>query len=231
MKKRVFSILIVVIALLITSTVVLADKPTGFDSQGNETKWADTFNGNGQVCTKIQDGVLYTSDGELLTTGFSDWGYNYQGHIFNGAYCDYHPVYRPGGANHEWCMANYGDVDLVMKWNDAWLSNVDCTDDGLLDRHYGLDSYIGSGAWTTNHMWGSYMLDGQTCNWDYFVKIIAAPADATLVNGVWYAAGGTEIGPAIWGSFAIIQEFDNDPCSGGHILYYQSPDHTGFGGW
>jgi len=38
------------------------------------------------------------------------------------------------------------------------------------------------------------------------VKIVAAPADATLVGGLWYAADGTEIGPAIWGEFATIQE-------------------------
>ena len=46
------------------------------------------------------------------------------------------------------------------KWNDAWLSNKDCDGDGLLDRHYGLDSYRGSGAWLTNHQSGEYEVDG-----------------------------------------------------------------------
>ncbi|MGD2252599.1 MAG: hypothetical protein PVF70_06760 [Anaerolineales bacterium] len=80
-------------------------------------------------------------------------------------------------------------------------------------------------------MMGSYESDGRTCHWEYFVKIIAAPADATNVGGVWYAADGTEIGPAIWGAFALIQEFQNDPCEGKHDVLYFSPDHAGFGGW
>jgi len=92
--------------------------------------------------------------------------------MFNGRYCD---SYRDA----DWCQPN-ADVDLLMKWNDAWLSNVECDDDSMLDRYYGFDSYIGSGAWTTNHQSGSHEDDdGQTCNWNYFVKIVAAPADAT----------------------------------------------------
>ncbi len=35
----------------------------------------------------------------------------------------------------------------------------------------------------------------------------------------------------IWGAFAIIQEVENDPCAGVHGLQYNSPDHSGFGGW
>ena len=185
----------------------------------------------GGTCTTIQDGTLLTSAGEVITPGYDQWGYNYQAHLFNGMYCDYHPVYRPGGASHEWCQTYYGDVSLLMKWNDAWISNKDCDGDGLLDRHYGYDSYIGSGAWETNHMWGTYELDGKTCKWDYFVKIIAAPEDATLVDGIWYAADGTEIGPVIWGEFATIQEVENDPCAGINGVLYLSPDHPGFGGW
>jgi hypothetical protein len=218
----------------------------------------------------------------------------------------------------------------MMKWNDAWLANVDCDGDGLLDRHYGFGSYIGSGAWLTNHMWGSYLhladewslvfvrddgaefphtwsntslsdgqftgdgvsglhsytfvgtLDGNNlsfvatyghtlpgytytaegsvladgslsgtwqgsngrygtwysttgalsnCEWDYFTKIVAAPADATTSGGVWYAADGTEIGPVIWSQFATIQTVENDPCAGIEGIQYISPDHPGFGGW
>jgi len=119
-----------------------------------------------------------------------------------------------------------------MKWNDAWLSNKDCDGDGLLDRHYGYDSYIGSGAWLTNHQSGEYVgEDGEICKWNYFVKIVAAPEDATLTDGIWNNADGTEIGPEIWGSFAIIQEVSNDPCSGEHGAQYISPDHAGLGNW
>jgi hypothetical protein len=175
------------------------------------------------ACTTIQSGELMTSDGEVITPGYDQWGYNYQAYMFNGGYCD---AYRDAA----WCQP-WIDVNLVMKWNDAWLSNKDCDGDGNLDRHYGYDSYVGSGAWETNHQSGTYKMDGVVCEWDYFVKIIAAPADANQAGGVWYSADGTEIGPAIWGDFAIIQQVENDPCAGVEGLQYSSPDHSGFGGW
>jgi len=118
-----------------------------------------------------------------------------------------------------------------MKWNDAWISNTDCDGDGKLDRHFGFECYIGSGAWETNHQSGEYEEDGKTCKWNYFVKIIAVPADAELVDGIWYNADGVEIGPEIWGSFAIIQHVENDLCAGIHGMQYTSPDHSGLGGW
>jgi len=196
---------------------VMAGKPTGVDSQGNEVAWEEDAD-----CTKIQDGVLLTSGGEVITTGYDIWGYNYQAHMFNGGYCDaYH--------NAAWCQP-YKDVDLMMKWNDAWLANVDCDGDGLLDRHYGLPSYIDSGAWLTNHQKGNYEQDGKICQWEYFTKIVSV-TNATLLDGIWYAADGTEIGPAIWGEFATIQSVYNDPCGDFHGIEYLSPDHAGFGGW
>jgi hypothetical protein len=155
--------------------------------------------------------------------GFDQWGYNYQAHIFNGKYCD---SYRDAA----WCQP-YKDDELMMKWNDAWLSNKDCDGDGLLDRHFGYTSYIGSGAWLTNHQKGSYEENGKTCKWVYFIKIVAAPADATKTLGVWYTATGTEIGPDIWGEFAIIEEINNDPCAGFHGKLYGSPNHAGLGNW
>jgi hypothetical protein len=92
--------------------------------------------------------------------------------------------------------------------------------------------YKGSGAWETNHLFGTYTLeDGTVCEWNEFYKIIAVPEDATLTNGVWFNADGTEIGPNIWNEFAIIMDVWNDPCAGEHGVYYTSPDHAGFGGW
>jgi hypothetical protein len=176
------------------------------------------------ACTTIQSGELLRSDGVPIVVGYDEWGYNYQAHMFNGTYCD---AYRDAA----WCQP-YKDDYLMMKWNDAWLSNKDCDGDGLLDRHYGYPSYIGSGAWLTNHMRGIYTgVEGETCKWVYFVKIVAVPEDAELRDGTWYAADGTEIGPVIWGAFAIIQEVINDPCAGLHGLQYLSPHHAGFGGW
>jgi len=178
--------------------------------------------GNKEECTTIQSGELLASDGTVITTGFDDWGYNYQAKLFNGYYCD---SYRDAA----WCQP-YKDVSLIMKWNDSWLSNKDCDGDGLLDRHYGYDSYIGSGAWLTNHQSGEYEdEDGNICNWTYFVKIVAAPEDAYSEEGYWYTADGEEIGPAIWGAFAIIMQVENDSCAGINGVQYLSPIGPGFG--
>ena len=165
-----------------------------------------------KTCTTIQSGDLLASTGEPLVLGYDEFGYNYQAHMFNGRYCDYDRV--TGGS--------YCDIELMMKWNDAWLSNKDCDGDGLLDRHYGFESYIGSGAWCTNHMRG----EDDGVKWTYFVKIVAAPADANLVGGIWYAADGTEIGPVIWGSFAVIQRVES-----GIGAYDVSPSGPGLGKW
>ena len=173
-------------------------------------------------CTTIQDGELETTDGRIITNGYDGWGYNYQAHMFNGFYCD---SYRDAA----WCQS-YKDVRLMMKWNNAWLSNKDCDDDGLLDRHLGFDSYIGSGAWLTNHQSGEYTDEaGNGCNWNYFVKIVAAPADATKENGVWHASDGKEIGPVIWGDFATIQQVSNDRCGDEHGMLYKNEAPSGFG--
>ena len=203
--------------------------------------------GKNADCITIQDGVLtYSADhyleGEPLEVGYDDYGYNYQAHMFNGYYCNVYlgrdgfPPYEgdaeayladnPGAAIH-WTWP-YRDVQIVMKWNDAWLSNKDCDEDGLLDRHYGYDSYIGSGAWETNHQWGDNE-DGT--KWTYFCKIVAVPEDAYADGGIWYTADGTEIGPVIWGEFAIIQEVSNDPTLNEHGILYKSPAGPGFGKW
>ena len=198
----------------------------GCDAQavGVDTPDAQFAKADKPMCTTIQSGELVASDGSVIGTGFDEWGYNYQGRMFKGGYCD---SYRDAA----WCQP-YKDVDLLMKWNDAWLSNQDCDNDGLLDRHYGFDAYIGSGAWLTNHQAGEYEgEDGQTCKWNYFVKIVAAPADALADGGVWYNADGVEIGPVIWGEFAIIQQVENDRCAGIHGLQFNSPDHSGLGNW
>jgi len=201
MKK--FAFFTAVAALLLSATTVLAAKPS-------------------QSCTTIQSGKLLASDGSVITTGFDKWGYNYQANMFNGKYCD---AYRDAA----WCQP-YKEDNLMMKWNDAWLSNKDCDNDGLLDRHYGYPSYKGSGAWLTNHMSGEYEGDNsQTCKWNDFVKIVAVPANAVLSGGNWYTADGAEIGPSIWGEFATIQEVYNDPCGGYKGLLYKSESPTGFG--
>jgi hypothetical protein len=61
----------------------------------------------------------------------------------------------------------------------------------------------------------------KACRWTYFTKIVAAPSDASKVDGLWYDGSGDEIGPVIWGSFATIQQVSNDPCAGEHGLLYK----------
>ncbi len=168
-------------------------------------------------CTTIQSGELFTSTGEVIEPGFMENGYNYQAHIYKGDY-------------------GYGDaVHLVMKWNDAWLSNKDCDGDGLLDRpldENGAQYYYGSGAWCTNHWTEVYTNeDGEECHYSEFIKIVAVPVDAYKENGFFYTADGNEIGEVIWGQFAIIQYIVNDPCEGVHGIQYKSPDHAGLGNW
>ena len=208
----------------------------------------------GKTCTRIQDGILEYSaghylEGNPLKIGYDIFGYNYQAHLFVGSYANvylgrygyppyewdtdayYQRLIDEGFAadvaeaeaemNSVWCWP-YRDTWLNMKWNDAWLSNRDCDADGTLDRHHGFDSYIGSGAWETNHMRG----EDENGPYVYFVKIVAVPADAYEDGGTWYAADGSEIGPSIWGAFAIIQEVES-----GMGAYYVSPSGPGFGKW
>lgn len=174
-------------------------------------------------CTTIQSGTLLTSAGGVITPGYDDYGYNYQANMFNGGYCD---AYQ----NDSWCLP-YANDELIMKWNDAWLSNVDCDYDGLLDRHYGFPTYRGSGAWLTNHQSGYVEVNenGKLKKWTYFSKIVAVPADATLSDGYWYTAEGIIIGYSIWDEFAVTEEIYNDPSAGAHGLLYKGLAAPGFG--
>ena len=217
----------------------------------NESKDASDLLKKANDCVKIQDGILVYAAGHYLagqplTTGYDIFGYNYQAHIYSGSYANVYlgrdgfPPYDGDDATYlaaypaaenTWYWP-YRNDNVLMKWNDAWISNKDCDGDGKLDRHYGFPAYIGSGAWETNHQWGSYYDEnGNYCEWDYFCKIIAVPATAVLDNGIWYNEDGVEIGPMIWNDFAIIQEVYNDPCAGYEGMFYISPDHAGFGGW
>ena len=171
-------------------------------------------------CTTIQSGELFASDGSIITLGFDIWGYNYQAHQYVGYYGNYQRPPQP---------VDWG-YRLMMKWNDAWLSNKDCDGDGLLDRHLGFATYIGSGAWLTNHQSGTYENeDGKVCHWTYFVKIVAVPETAYMMGELWFTEDGEEIGPEIWGPFAIIEEVESDPDAGIHGIQYLSPASPGFG--
>lgn len=275
------------------------------------------------TCETIQSGNLKASDNTTINTGYDQWGYNYQAHMFNGWYQNNTRTGTP---------VNEGDR-LMMKWNDTWLSNQDCNDDGKLDRPA---SYRGSGAWLTNHATGTYKgswsvlgtwkwlvlntyehdmtitnqnpdgtftgiggypaghdpynsagetteaitgkVEGNkitftttyagwpysvkvsgtiaddgsisgtdpwgwsstygnatqnTCSWSDFVKIVAVPTDAKLIDGMWYTAGNIKIGPVAWGDFAIIQEISDNPCGKEDLglLNFKSQLRSGLGNW
>jgi len=149
-------------------------------------------------CTTIQDGTIKYENptcGNIIPLGFDKWGHNYQAHTFKGKYCDNY-------CNATWCQP-YSTVDLEMKWNDAWLSNKDCDGDGFLD--YGTNNW--EDAWITNHMKDTYEMDGKTCTWTWFVKIVYWPDQAACA-----AAGGVPL----WGQFCQIESVYNDPCGGYH---------------
>lgn len=167
---------------------------------------ADAARAHAPRCTRIVDGEIYTSDGEPVTLGFDEYGYNYQAHLFRGSYCD-----ASRGAA---CNPAYEGVQLTMWWNEAWLSNRDCTDDGELDRHLGFDSYRGSDAVLTQVIEGSYEQDGRTCRYRQRSVIRAAPLDAELIDGIWYDADGEELGEVIWEEFYVELRRLSDPCGG-----------------
>jgi hypothetical protein len=198
------------------------------------------------ACVTIKAGTLNYSTGYLagqpLKVGFDAYGYNYQAHLFNGSIFNAYanaagfPPYdgddaaylttNPTAPGNFWWQ--YRSVTLNMKWNEAWLSNQDCTGDSKLDRHLGFATYIGSGAWLTNHQSDTYE-DG--IHWTYFIKIVAVPSTAVPSAGVWYTSDGSEIGWSIWGEFATIQEVYNDPAYDAHGILYKSPTNPGFGYW
>ena len=171
----------------------------------------------------IQDGTITDINNNVITTGYDAWGYNYQSHMFLGFYDNYARPETP---------VTEGDTMLIMKWSDTWLSNKDRNLDNKLDR--GSEApYATSdseGAWLTNHQWGTYELDDEVIHWTYFVKIVHPGDDAHLEDGVWYTEeDGTEIGPAIWGAYAVIQRVYNDAGENAHGIEYLSPAPAGFG--
>lgn len=142
-------------------------------------------------CATIQDGTITDKNGIALVSGFDQWGYNYQAHLFEGYADNYSRPTVP---------VTSGDK-LTMKWSDSWLANVDCNNDGKLDR--GLVDGVISGTsmgWETNHYVGSYTDgDGNTQKYTDFIKI------------VWVGPGGD-----LWGQYHVLQEIYNDTGDGNY---------------
>ena len=194
-----------------------------------------------KVGTTIQDGTLVDKWGNPLVLGFDEYGYNYQGRMFNGWYHNNPRPEVPFTDEQSLIDAGKSTTWLIMKWSDAWISNLDRDDDGLLDRGYTKGSeppYTSSaveGAWLTNHQFGSYIgEDGKEYKWNYFVKIVCAPEGAykeTHEDGVeyWHLSDGTEMGTVLWGAYARILQIYNDQGTGEHGVEYNPESPTGFG--
>jgi len=189
--------------LILSAALVLLSAPVAFaQTQGS--------------CAKIQSGTITARNGVVITTGYDKWGYNYQAHMFNGLYANNSRPATP---------VTTGDVNLIMKWSDDWLSNLDCNGDGKLDR--GLDPKTGlsdvSKGWLTNHEEGDYLGgDGEIHHYTYFVKIV-------------YDAGascGAASSSCRWELYTIIEEVNNDPFGGFHGVDRSSlVNPAGLGFW
>lgn len=166
------------------------------------------------TCAKIQSGTIFDVKGNVITVGYDKYGYNYQAHIFNGLYENYS---RPD------TVVTVGTENLVMKWSDDWLANVDCDFDNKLDR--GLTGTTSTGTsmgWVTNHFEGDYLgSDGDMHHYTYFVKI-AYDAGAACTAGAL---------TCIWGSYTIIEELQNDLFGeyGGRIKFINKLTGPGLG--
>jgi len=148
-------------------------------------------------CAKIQSGTITDTAGNPIMLGYDKYGYNYQAHMFNGLYDNFSRPTTP---------FTTGNVNLIMKWSDNWLSSQDCTNDGKLDRDGATNV---SKGWLTNHMEGDCLLgDGSSIHVTYFVKIVyvGAVPDPPAVD--------TWADQRIWGVYAIIEEVGEDPTNG-----------------
>lgn len=209
------------------------------------------------ACTTIQSGQLKYRVGAYLAgqpyqAGVDPYGYNYQAHLFAGSFFNVYangdglPPYsgddaayltaNPTAATH-WAWP-WRTIDVSMKWNDAWMSNQDCDGDGALDRHYGFASYVGSGAWLTNHNSWTVPAGNNELQASEFLKIVAMPASATFGappgyfgEGTVYATNGKAMGDRLWGEFAVVQYVLNDPGNSTRGILLRSEASAGFGSW
>jgi hypothetical protein len=153
-----------------------------------------------QTCNTIKSGAITDAKGSPITMGFDKYGYNYQAHMFNGLTANYS---RPD------VVATEGNENLVMKWSDDWVANVDCNGDGKLDRGYNAKTGAIAGfskGWVTNHFEGDYEEAGVSYHYTYFAKIVYDGGEAC----------GAGSDSCLWGVYTIIEEVNNDPHAGFH---------------
>lgn len=201
MSKKIFFLIVILMILVSPASIALADKPTQVDDNGIEVAWSSSS------CTDIQSGEITDSAENPITMGYDQFGYNYQAHMFNGTYDS---VDRVLDNKYFGSEGDYVDDSLIMKWSDEWLANVDCNEDGKLDRGL-VNGFVGgtSLGWETNHVEGEYIdADGNLQHYTYFAKI------------VWTGPGSD-----LWGQYSIIMENYQDPSG----MYHYHDVAPGFG--
>ena len=183
--RRILTVLAALVVIMAFAAPALADPPPPDNDK----------------CATIQGGTITDSANNPLTVGFDEFGYNYQAHLFVGTYASSDRI----SGNGYWgdMTSDYVDDMLIMKWSQDWLANVDCDEDGKLDRG---TSGISLG-WLTNHVTSV----GDEPHTEYFVKI------------VYVGAGGS-----LWGVYDIVLEVWNDPANGDTGLYFKA-GAPGFG--
>ena len=178
-----------------------------------------------QNCMKIKDGVITDSANNLVTTGYDPFGYNYQARLFNGTYDSSD---RTLDGTYWGQVGDYTDDNLLMKWSDEWLSNLDCNGDGKLDRGLNAKTGVSTGSsrgWLTNQIEGDYIGDdSDSHHYTYFAKIVWV-GPAPIGSDPWASV-------RLWGEYAVIEEVYNDPYGGSHGVDRSKLAHpAGFGAY
>jgi hypothetical protein len=156
-------------------------------------------------------GEPLVASGYAVHPGPDVWGYNYSASGFNGYLVNYFHADPP--YDRQTCSNSLsGCTRLIADWNHELLSNRDCNGDGYLDHALDRGGWQGSGATFTNYLFGTCIADGRERTFNEFLKMVAAPVDATLLDGVWYSADGEQLGPQIYDGFALVHHVVNDPC-------------------
>ncbi len=173
MKKAIMALFVMAI-LAMSVSVVLADKPTDFDNNGNA--------------------LAHVSD-----TGFDEFGYNWVARIFSGtgwSWC----MAKVG--DEAWCTAYlgpYANDRIVMKWNAEWDRG---NDEGWTDPNGYAGAWTdnewngmkdGSGSvWHYKIVWdegcatsGVPSTDGGYCIWGQFVTLMDQGTDGG--QHIWLA--------------------------------------------
>lgn len=186
------------------------------------------------------------NSGNDKLTGFDQWGYNWNAHHFNGylinawfgdelypdadwykqmppfegdveAYLQAHPE------TSDYPFWMYGDMKLVMHWNEACITTEGVYPYPILD----------SEAWITFH----YSQGEGKNKWSQYQKFVAAKSSYTLdmldpVNGfgIWYTEDGEEVGYYyLWPDRVLIQVQNAGNIPPYLLGTYKSPLFPGLG--